>query len=280
MTRLSVIPLWIAVAGLSSSAQPALILSISFQGNQKIDSAQLKSKMRLCREGNSYSPEALRFELNEVEQYYRDNGFLKAEVGPPSIENRYVQGRGHGVVIQIPVTEGPLFRLGQIIIKNANVVSPATLLQMSPVRPGEPYNRGMMMEWVNRMRGSYHEIGYIRFDANLREDTNVAERTVDCVLELQEGGEYRVGKITVAGGAVDMAELRKLLLVSEGSVYNPGMLFTSTYYINLRRQYQPFGPSDVEVRIDDGRKTVDLVFHIVPLKKPESGGGPTPPSRS
>jgi hypothetical protein len=68
--------------------------------------------------------------------------------------------------------------------------------------------------------------------------------------------------------------------VSEGSVYNPEMLFTSIYYINLRRQYRPFAPSDVEIRIDDARKTVDLVFHIVPLKKSESKGGPTPPKGS
>jgi outer membrane protein assembly factor BamA len=272
--------LWISVARVGLAAQPVLIFSINFQGNQKMDSAQLKGMLKVCREGSWYSPEALKFELNEVERYYRDNGFLKAEVGPPSIENRHVQGRGQGVVIQIPVTEGPLFRLGQLVIKDAKVLSSTTLLQMSPLRTGDPYNRGAMMGWLDRIRGSYHELGFIRFNANLREDTRAAERTVDCILELREGSEYRVGKITVAEGAVDTVELRKLLLVSEGSVYNPEMLYTSIYYINLRRQYRPFSSSDVEIRIDDDRKTVDLVFHIVPLKRSESRGGPTPPSGS
>jgi outer membrane protein assembly factor BamA len=183
--RLSVILLWISAAGVSPAAQPALIVSINFQGNQKMDSAQLKSKLRVCREGNWYSPGALKVELDEVERFYRDSGFLKAEVGPPSIENKYVQGRGQGVVIQIPVTEGPLYSLGQVVIKGAHVLNPAALLQMAPLRTGVPYNRGVMMEWVNRIRGSYHEIGYIRFDANMREDTHVAERTVDCILELR-----------------------------------------------------------------------------------------------
>ena len=265
----------------SLAAQPAPIVSIRFQGNVSIDESRLRAGMHVCREGNPYSPEALKFELQEVEKTYRDAGFLSAKVGPPRVSYRNAEGRGPGVAILIPIEEGPLYGLGRLSIEGAEVTNPETFIQMSPLRPGQTYNRSLVNEWLGKIKLSYDEIGHIRFDARVQEHVNESDHTVDCVLEFKEGSPYRVGKITVAHDTVNPAEFKKQLLVGEGGLYNPDMLAYTIQYLNLRRVYQPIGPSDVDVRIDDTAHKVDLVFHVTPLKKPSSGphvsvGGPAP----
>jgi outer membrane protein insertion porin family len=265
--------LWMVVVVWVSAwaAQPVPISSIEFQGNESIDAVHLKARLHVSREGNWYSPEALKLELQEVEKLYQDSGFLKARVGPPRIEYRKSEGRGPGVAILIPVEEGPMYRLGRLSIEGADVSDPETFIQMSPLRAGQTYSRRLVSEWLDKIKLSYNEIGYIRFDAQVREQPHESERTVDCVLEFTEGSPYRVGRITVTSDAVDPVEFRKQLLVGEGGLYNPEMLAYTIQYLNLRRIYRPFGPSDVEVRIDDTAHKVDLVFHVVPLRKPSSG---------
>jgi len=277
---LPVIWFCVALGAGGQAAQRGIILSVAFFGNENMDEATLLHAMRVTQEGNWYSPEVLRFELQEIERLYQEKGFLKARVGPPEVSERRLEGGRQGVAIRIPVAEGPLFRLGRLAIRGAEVLAPATLLQMAPIEPGGPYSRPLMMEWIERLRSSYHELGRIRFEARLHEEAREAERTVDCTLEVREGAEYRVGRISVADNAVDPAELRRLLLVGEGGVYNPEMLLTSIQYINMSKRYRPFGPSDVEVRVDDSARTVDLVFHLRPQGKPGPGGRTKPPGRA
>jgi outer membrane protein assembly factor BamA len=266
--------LW--AGGLYAWSQPAIILSISFQGNDSIDAARLKGRLRICREGAWYSPEALKFELLEVEKLYQDSGFLEAKVGPPKVERKDAEGRSGGVALLIPVEEGAQFKLARLSILDAKVLNTDTLLQMSPLRTGQAYSRGMIIEWLERIRASYNEMGHIRFEARIREDIRESERAVDCELIFKEGGSYRVGKISVGSVAIDLTDFKKRLLVGEGAVYNPDMLAYTIQFLNMRRAYRPFGPSDVEVRIDDSTGTVDLVFHVAPLTQ----SGPKPPESS
>lgn len=260
-----------AAWGPALTPQPASIVSVRFQGNASIDESRLRSGLHVCREGSQYNLEALKLELQEVERLYQDAGFLKARVGPPRVNYQNTEGRGPGVAILIPVEEGPVYRLGRLSIEGAEVSDPETFIQMSPLRAGQTYNRSLVSQWLSQIKISYDEIGHIRFDARVQEHLNESDHTVDCVLEFNEGSPYRVGKITVADHAVNPAEFKKQLLVGEGGLYNPDMLAYTIQYLNLRRAYQPISPSDVEVRIDDKAHKVDLVFHVIPLKKPSSG---------
>jgi hypothetical protein len=48
------------------------------------------------------------------------------------------------------------------------------------------------------------------------------------------------------------------------------MIILSLHFINDMRAYRPLSPSEVEVKIDDDKNTVDLTFHVTPMKKPTS----------
>ncbi len=135
---------------------------------------------------------------------------------------------------------------------------------MVPMRTGQPYSRGKMAEWRDKILDSYQSMGYIRARAELREDVREVRRVVDCVLECTEGEAYRVRSIIVEGEpSINRPDFKRHLLVGEGGVYNPEMLVLSLHFLNQMRVFNPISQSDVDVRIDDAAHAVDLVFRVV-----------------
>jgi outer membrane protein insertion porin family len=252
-------------------AQSVPILSLTFEGNKTIDAAQLKSQLRISRDGGWYNAENLKAELRNVEEFLLNSGFLRAKVGTPQVEYRTVPGKGQAAVIRISVSEGPRYVLGDLQIRNAQAFKTTTILQMCPVRAGQPYSRIKMAEWREKIEEAYHTMGYIRVELNMKEEVRDFKGIVDCVLECTEGNPFRIAKITVAGDeSVNRSEFKRLLLVGEGSLYNPEMVSLSLQFLNTLRAYRPLTDADVEIRIDDARSTVELVFKVAPLRKPSS----------
>ncbi len=257
-----------AAPGIPAS-QAARILSLVFEGNRSIPTEVLRSEFRVFREGGWYEPESFAIEVAGLEQHCRNMGFLQAKVTVASVEYRDLQEKGRGVAIRLRVDDGPLYRAARLTVENARALDGATLLQMAPFGTGEPFSRKQVAEWVERMRESYASMGHIRFDAGVSEIVNDAARTVDCTIELREGKAYRIGTITVAGeGAVDALTFKKQILMGEGGLYNPEMLILTIHFLNRLRIYRTVTAADVDVRIDDERGVVDLVFRISPLRRP------------
>jgi len=252
----------------AAMAQIVTIHSISFEGNENLRSSQLKHELRMSREGSLYQPQRLNFELRNLENYYRDNGYLQAEIGPPDVSFQTIEGRGKAAVIRIKVTEGPRFTMGKLEIENAQVLPKATLLQMAPVLQGQPYSRGKIRRWVDKITENYRSMGYLRFKAEIKEAVRDFRREVDLSLVFQEGAAYRVGRILVADQQLfNTAEFKKQLLIAEGSLFDLQMLSHTIHFLNMKRIYEPLSRADVEIRIDDAQTTVDLIFKIVPRKK-------------
>jgi outer membrane protein insertion porin family len=256
-------------SGMATQTTP--VLSVEITGNKAFDSTQIKRQLRVSREGGWYHPDALENDLKNIERFYQDNGFLRSKAGPAAVEMKMSPGKGQGAVIRIPISEGPVYTLGELVVRNAKLLSTASLLQMAPVKPGEPYSRKKIQDWREKIAESYVSMGYIRFRAEVQENIHDVRRVIDCAVELSEGQEYRVGKIIIQGDpSINVLDFKKRLLVGEGGVYNPEMLSLSLHFINEMRAYRPLSQSAIEVRIDDTNHTVDLVFNVQPLKKSTS----------
>lgn len=259
----SFLTILLAAVALGASGEPVRVLSIAFEGNASLDAGRLKAQLQVTRQGGWYRPDVLAADLPRLEQYYRDEGFLKASIGQPTVEMRDVAGKGAMAAIRIPVVEGPRFTLGEIAVRNVQVLRSATLLQMAPIRPGDPYNRTRIMEWRERIAEAYRSMGHLRFSSDLKEEIREVRRVVDCTLECTEGSAYYVGKISVVGDpSIDSLDFKRRLMVSEGGLYNPEMLSLSIAFVNQMRTYRPITMSDVEINVDDAKHTVNLVFRV------------------
>jgi outer membrane protein insertion porin family len=218
--------------------------------------------LRISSEGSLYSAGSLQSDLQAIENFYRDEGFLHAVVGPPDVQFRSIAGR-QTAVIRVPVSEGPAYLTGNLEIKNARAFETQTLFQMLPLKKGQVFSRRKIFQWQARVEDAYHTMGYIRFRSSLHENVSETAKTVDVTIEFAEGKAYSVGRISVVGDdSVSLPELKRRLLIGEGGLFDPDMINTTIYYLNQTRRYQPISPSDVEIRIDDANHTVDLVWHL------------------
>jgi len=273
--RITTLLLSAALLGETSlRAQSTPILSVTFEGNSAVQTPRLKNQLRVSREGGWYNADVLKVELQGLEVFYQDEGFLRAKVGDPIVEFRAIPGKGPGAEIRVPVTEGARYSLGELRIQNAQGLKPATLLRFSPLGSGQPYSRSKLAQWQEKIEDAYHTMGYIRAETRLQEAIQEARKVVDVVLDCKEGSAYRVGKITVVGDdSINTPDFKKQLLVGEGGLYNPEMLGLTLHFLNNMRAYKTISPSDVEVRMNDTTATVDLIFHVTPLKKGPSSFG-------
>jgi outer membrane protein insertion porin family len=258
--------IWICVLPLFLLAvhaqSPVLISSISFDGNKSIAVQQLKTLLRTSAEGSPYSEGNLQSDLQAIENFYRDEGFLRARVGPPDVQFRGLAGH-QAAVIRVPVSEGPAYSTGNLEIRNAHVFETQTLFQMLSLKKGQTFSRNKIFHWQQKVEDAYHTMGYIRFRSLLHENVNETTKTVDAAIEFTEGKAYSVGKISVVGDdSISLPEFKRRLLIGEGGLFNPDLINTTIYYLNQTHRYQPVSPSDVEIRIDDANGTVDLAWHL------------------
>ncbi len=248
--------------------QPVPLLSIAFEGNRSISSTRLRSLLRFLHEGSAYKPEVVQIELQSIERFYKDEGFLRAALGRPLVEYPELPGKGKVAAVRIPVFEGPRYTLANLQIRNVTAVSPETLLQMSPVKVGNPYSRRKLSEWTQKVKEAYHALGYLRADVRLHELVDDLKYVVDCTLECSEGAVYRVQQIDVVGlDASAKSDFMRRILVGIDMPYNPEMLTLSLQLLNSMGIYRPMGLGSVKVTIDDDSRTVRLEFHPIPLRR-------------
>ena len=250
-------------------AQTSLVTisDIRFSGNQSIPADRLESLLRRSRKGGRYSEKSLSTDLQRLKNYYLQEGFLHAEVGPPDVR---IQGEGEvkTAVIAIPVAEGGRYHVGRISISNVQTLSAETLIQMCPLKEGEPYNRVRVSQWRQMIEDTYRAMGHIRILCKEQEELHEADKTVDCTVECDEGKAYKIGKITLVGDkSIDEAQFKRQLLFSEGGLFVPEMLATTIQYLNKMQVYKPISYSDVQIDIHDEEGTVDLAFRIFPAEQ-------------
>ncbi len=266
MLGLSLTVFALCALDLTAQVDPLPIQSIQFEGNVQLGDSRLKRLLRLSREGNIFASENLEIDLNIVEMAYRDLGYLKVKVGPPAIEVQTHNGM-EVAAIHIPITEGPLYRVGEVNLINANALSRETLMQMCPFKKGEVYSPVKARQWQAEIEEVYHSMGYIKYQGIAREHLNETDSIVDFSLECVEGKPYSIGKITVLGDeSIDPVDIKRHLLISEGGLFNPEMLTMSIRFLNRRSPYGPISHSDVDITIDEAKNMVDVTLR---LNRPE-----------
>ena len=251
----------------NAQISPVPITSISFEGNQSIATQQLRQQLSFSIEGSRYSAETLKADLQRVEKFYQDEGFLDVKIGPPDVQIQK-SAAGEGAHIRIPITEGARYSTGKISVKNAQAIDPQTLLQMCPLQKGQPYRHSQIIQWLEKIEDAYHTLGHLRAACKAQESVNAGNKTVDCILDCVEGRAYSVGKITVVGDeSIDRSQFRRRLLLGEGGIYNYDNLTLSIQFLNQMRLFKPIAYSDIAIMIDDAKGTVDLTFHLSPVKQ-------------
>ena len=256
------------------------VADISFVGNDNIGEGDLKKQMENTKERwlfsfingrGTYRPLGFEQDADALIAHYRDNGYIDAQVGQPELqyEDESEDGETRPVRLRIPVSEGERYRVGTLKFEGEDVIRTEALEAVfSRLVPGEYYSDGVSRQGLERAREAYGAVGYYEMtgfpDLVPRTDPHPeglpalidGDPVVDVTIQIQEGEQYFVNRITFVGNTTTQDEVirREISLVERG-VFNTEALRFSVRRIN---QLGYFEPLDEETAIQiDKRPGVD-----------------------
>ncbi len=258
------------------------IADIIFTGNKAISSKELKEPLKtqehwffsfLGRSGALRTDE-LRDDLETIKNLYYNKGYIQVQVGEPVITPKqytfhecYFWGpektfvRKSELVIRINIKEGEQFRVGAVTFKGNQIISTEDLEKETKLKKGDIFSRDVLRQDVNKIIDHYDSLA--RPFANVVPLFNIDQdkKTVAVTIDIQEGGEVRIGRIDISGNSKTRDKvIRREMRLAEGDLYSKKALkrsyerlnnlnfFETVEIVPERRQQESIMDLDVKVK--------------------------------
>ncbi len=262
------------------------IRSIDFIGNQAISDGKLKGQMKSTKEQwflswitgrGTYQEEKFEEDADKVVEYFRNRGHIQARVGTPEIKTLEdsKDGETRWVQLQIPVTEGPRYRVGEFTFDGNTVVKSEILRPLFKLKTGEWYDEKRIRTGLEKSRELYGGGGYFEFtgfpDLQPQEAAEgpiagPAQPTVNVTMRMQEGEQYFVNRITFTGNTTTRDNvIRRELRLVEGGVFNTEALKYSVRRLNQLGYFQNLEGNQQDVQVEktpDSKNEVDVTLKL------------------
>jgi outer membrane protein insertion porin family len=201
---------------------------IVFEGNEHFDDKQLRKGLktkvwrpwsyvtRYLDKSGTYAEPVFLQDLQTVERKYTDAGYLRVELSEPQVTTRK-----DGLIVEVDVTEGQRFKVGQLDVRGDPTVTIDDVKPELALPEDEWFNRSHLTRDVEVLTRRYTDRGF--FYASVNPLTRVDDRnqTVDVSFDVQKGPLYFVRQIDIQGNTrtVDRVIRREMQLV-EGELYS------------------------------------------------------------
>jgi outer membrane protein assembly complex protein YaeT len=181
--------------------QRVRVRQITFEGNTAFSDSELKGAIEtktyiwIFRTGD-FDPDRAQRDALAVQQYYRDRGFLDAEVSWAPEFQDVARERLHLI---FRVNEGIRYAVREIRFVGNEVFNSDELLATMLLKPGDYLVQSRLQTDVKNLETKYGSIGYI--EASIVSSWVFAEEPGMVVLTLtvKEGSQFHVGWIEVNG---------------------------------------------------------------------------------
>jgi outer membrane protein insertion porin family len=250
------------------------IRNVEFLGNSAKSDGTLRRKMKdnkapnpfwgWITRGGTYQEAKFESDADLLQAYYRNEGYVQAQVGQPELKvlETARDGKTQWVQLRIPITEGERYRVGSFSIDGNTVVKSEALMPLFKVTVGDWYNEKNVRDGLIKAREIYGAGGYMEFtgfpdikptdnadaavpDALRAAPAEAGPPTVDVTMRLQEGKQYLVNRITFVGNTTTRDNvIRRELRLVEGSVFNTEALKYSVRRLNQLGYFEQINEQD------------------------------------
>lgn len=238
------------------------LAKLIFTGNKALSDDEIKSRLKnqehwffsfLGKSGTLRTDE-LKEDMETIRNLYYNKGYIQVQVDEPVIrqktetrrsrtwlpdEDRYVYGPlttytlKDELVVSINIKEGDQFKVGSLTFKGNALLSDSELEKEIKLKPGDVFSREVLRQDVNRVMDRYDALA--RPFASVIPLFNISEekRTVAINIDIQEGGEVRIGRINIAGNSKTRDKvIRREMRLNEGDIYSKKAIKRSYERIN------------------------------------------------
>jgi outer membrane protein insertion porin family len=200
-------------------------------------------------------------------------------------------GKTRWVQLRIPVEEGPRYRFGRLTFEGNKLFNAEALASLYDVEPGEWYSRKKITDGNRKASELYGRFGYIEFNPfpvhEYSDDPDPSEAalaalaaqvppalaepaqgpnagggsgapavratapTVDVVMQIQEGPQYTVNRITFVGNTTTRDHvIRREMRLLEGHVFDTEALKYSIRRLNQLGYFKQLEGNDKDTKVE------------------------------
>ncbi len=248
---------------------------IHVDGNEEVSDRRIRRRMSNTKEdrwwrfwkSETFNREEYEEDLEQVIDYYNENGFYDAQIVSDSVA--LLNGQDPRLAIRLVLREGPQYRIRNVQWDGNTVYSDAFLTQALGFERGDVFDQRRMEQnlFGNRQSSDvaslYMNRGYMRF--NLVPTISVAEGdSLDLHLDVTEGDVYEFGEINILGNTkTNEHVIRRELYTVPGQTFSREAITESIRRLSqlnyFTQESLAAGPG---VDIDDSRRVVDLTYRI------------------
>ncbi len=162
----------------------------AFSGNKVAD------QMKENKKGDKYKPDLLSDDMKAIEDFYHDEGYLKAVVLD---HEEKVNEQKKRVYLTITVNEGVKYTLGDVKITGNILFDDSELLKVFGYKKGDLLRKKDLDERTRNMRSMYADRGYIYSNINPVMTYDDDLKKVDITFEVTEGQVAYIQDIKIVG---------------------------------------------------------------------------------
>lgn len=268
------------------------VMDIEFEGNQIFSDKALRNQMKYVKEAGLMTRfqskdilhrEKLDFDLRKVDNYMRSKGYLQARHGEPRVEGigkrrtgfpilplPFLSSVDEGLRITIPVTEGKLFRLGELKIEGNSIFSEGQIRGVIGLNKGDVANGERIGKALyENLKKFYGAQGFIEYTAELNptfkdNPQNPTEGIADFVVTIDEGKQFQLSRLEFIGNTFTRDNvLRREVLINEGDIYDQSRWEYSIIKLNQLGYFDPIDKDkDADFRTDDEQASVSINLKV------------------
>ncbi|MEQ1922575.1 MAG: outer membrane protein assembly factor BamA, partial [Pyrinomonadaceae bacterium] len=274
------------------------IVEIDFDGNQKFKDGELRDALLLVKKTGLISRikgmdildlRKLQYDLQKnVRSYMFSKGYFQARIGDPVVVGLGYKRTGLPLLknlpipipllrsnddtlrIVVPVTEGKIFRVGELKVEGNSIFSEQQILGYVGLKKGEIADGKRLQDAVYEdLKKVYGSQGFVQYNAEFEpvfndSKTNPEEGIVDITLTIDEGKQFSLRRLEFTGNTFTRDKvMRREFLLNEGDIYNQNFLEISVARLNQTQYFDPIDKDqDVEIRTDEEKGDVDLIVKV------------------
>jgi len=266
------------------------IREVVFDGNTEVSDGDLRKQMKENKSrgflsfisgGGTYQETKFADDAEALRRYFRDKGYVFAQIGQPQIEamEDSADGKTRWVRLRIPVDERSRYRVKSLSVSgNDNLPTEAILSVFTKLKLGDYYSDKPIRKAFEKLQEFYGSLGFWEFQPDVEVTPNdrnmdtgepipgfAGQPEVDLVIKIDEGVRYFLNRLTFLGNTTTRdSVIRREMRLVEGGIFNMESLKFSVRRLNQLGYFKPLEGED-SVKIEktpnaDGKVDVQLKF--------------------
>jgi len=202
------------------------IADINIIGARDFSEKELLRQMKLTTPGwftwftkdDQYSKQQLTADLESLRSFYLNRGYLEFNIESTQVS---ITPDREKIYITIAITEGPVYRVGEVKFSGELIVSEAELRSLTQVRTGDVFSRERVVEATKRISDRLGNDGYSFANVNPVPDLDREKRIAGFTFFVDPGRRVYVRRVNISGNQKTQDEVvRRELRQLESSWYS------------------------------------------------------------